>query len=211
MTTAINNLVIAGWTGRDRDKVQAHIDELAALGVTPPKRTPVYYRVSPSLLTCADTIHVLGVDSSGEAEVVLIQDGPKLLVGLGSDHTDRKVEAIGVALSKQMCSKVLARARWDFETVEPHWDEIVLSSSIIENGRPVPYQNGTLANILHPRALISGYHPDGLPSGTAMFCGTLPAIGGVRWSHQFTMELRDPVLNRAIAHTYRIEALPVES
>ena len=207
----VTNLVIAGWTGRDHEKVQAHIHELAALGVTPPTRTPIFYRVSASLLTYGDNIQVLGCDSSGEVEVVLIQDGSKLLVGLGSDHTDRKAEAIGVALSKQMCSKVLARMTWDFDAIEPHWDELVLSSCIVENGKPVPYQNGTLANMLHPRELMSRYDPNGLKTGTAMFCGTLPAIGGVRWSPEFTMQLRDPVLNRSITHTYRVEALPVES
>src|ERR1051326_1334595 len=211
MTNIVKNLVIAGWTGRDRDKVEGHIRELAALGVTPPTRTPVFYRVSASLLTCGDSIQVLGCHSSGEAEVVLIQDGPKLLVGLGSDHTDRKAEAVGVALSKQMCSKVLAPTTWDFDAVERHWAELVLSSRIIENGNAVPYQNGTLANILRPRELMSRYASDGLRDGTAMFCGTVPAIGGVRWSPRFPMELRDPVLNRSITHTYRIEALPVES
>ena len=29
-------LIIAGWTGRDADKVQEHIEELAAIGVPKP-------------------------------------------------------------------------------------------------------------------------------------------------------------------------------
>ena len=99
----------------------------------------------------------------------------------------------------------------DFETVEPHWDELILSSRILEEGKPVAYQNGTLASILNPKQLMSRYAPRGLPAGTAMFCGTLPAIGGVRWSSEFAMQLHDPILNRSITHTYRIEPLPVEN
>jgi hypothetical protein len=50
----------------------------------------------------------------------------------------------------------------------------------------------------------------GLPPGTAMFCGTLPVTGGIRWADEFVMELEDPVLNRRITHSYVIRALPVE-
>ena len=32
----VTSLVIAGWTGRNKEAVQHHIDELAAIGVAPP-------------------------------------------------------------------------------------------------------------------------------------------------------------------------------
>ena len=32
----------------------------------------------------------------------------RIFVGLGSDHTDRKVEAYSVTVSKQMCDKPMA-------------------------------------------------------------------------------------------------------
>ena len=32
----------------------------------------------------------------------------RIFVGLGSDHTDRKVETYSVTVSKQMCDKVMA-------------------------------------------------------------------------------------------------------
>ena len=32
----------------------------------------------------------------------------RIFVGLGSDHTDRKVEAYSVTVSKQMCDKLMA-------------------------------------------------------------------------------------------------------
>ncbi len=204
---AIRNLVIAGWTGRDRAAVAAHIQELAALGVAPPSRTPIFYRVSSSLLTTAGEIQVLGSDSSGEVEFVLIRHEGRLLVGLGSDHTDRKAEATGVALSKQLCPKILAPEVWNFAEVEPHWDRLILRSFVGEASRPVLYQQGAVNKILHPCTLLASYGA----AADAIFCGTLSVIGGVRWSGEFAMELEDPVLRRKLRHRYAVQPLPVES
>lgn len=207
----IDDLVIAGWTGRDVAALEHHIEELKAIGVQPPSRVPLYYRVATSLLTQADGIEVLGDDTSGEAEPVLVGTPDRLWVTVGADHTDRRVESYGVAVSKQLCPKVIGRAVWRFEDVEPHWDQLILRSFVEEGGKPVLYQEGTLARIRAPRELIAGWRNGDkrLPPGVAMFCGTLPAIGAIRAAPRFTMELEDPVLGRKIAHSYRIRALPV--
>lgn len=204
---AVRDLVIAGWTGRDRGAVEAHIQELASLGVAPPSRTPIFYRVSASLLTTGAEIQVLGSDSSGEVEFVLIPYGGRLLLGLGSDHTDRKAEASGVAFSKQLCPKILAPEVWDFAEVEPHWDRLILRAFVSEASRPVLYQEGAVNRILHPCTLVASYGA----AADAMFCGTLNAIGGVRWSGEFSMELEDPVLRRKLRHRYTVQPLPVET
>lgn len=204
----VRDLVIAGWTGRDHAAVDAHIKELAELGVTPPKQTPIFYRVSASLMTSGSSIQVIGTESTGEVEFVLIQDGDRLLVTAGSDHTDRKAETIGVTLSKQMCPKPVARYAWEFASVEPHWDELILRSYAVIDGRRTLYQQGRVAAMRHPKDLMAGY--GGLAPGTAMFCGTFPVIGGFRWATEFVMELEDPVLNRQITHSYAIHALPIE-
>ena len=44
-----------------------------------------------------------------------------------------------------------------------------------------------------------------------MFCGTLPALGAIRPSSRFEMEIEDPVLGRKLAHAYDVEALPLIS
>jgi len=208
----IDDLVIAGWTGRDVDALHRHIEELKAIGVQPPSKVPLYYRVGAALLTQADRIQVVGDDTSGEAEPVLVGTPDRLWVAVGADHTDRKLEAYGVAHSKQVCPKVLGRSAWRFEEVEPHWDELILRSFIEEDGRKVPYQEGLLAGMRPPRDLIAGWRGDKrLPSGVVMFCGTLPAIGGIRSSTRFDMEIEDPVLHRTLSHAYTIEALPVVS
>ena len=108
----IAELVIAGWTGRDVAALDHHIEELKAIGVVPPSKVPLYYRVAASLLTQAATVQVLGSDSSGEVEPVLFAAAGRLWVTLGADHTDRKVESYGIAVSKQMCAKPIGRVAW---------------------------------------------------------------------------------------------------
>lgn len=203
----ITDLVVAGWTGRDKAAVDHHIEELAAIGVAPPSRTPLFYRGAASLLTQAPAIQVVGPDSSGEAEAVLLATDEGLYVTLGSDHTDRKAEAFSVAVSKQLCAKPLAAGLWRYEDVAPHWDQLVLRSWTHDDGARVLYQEGPLSGMLPVDTLLADYGP--LTPGTAMFCGTLPAIGGLRPAPRFEMELEDPVLNRRITHTYDIESLPV--
>ncbi|MGH8431333.1 MAG: DUF2848 family protein, partial [Solimonas sp.] len=68
----IDELVIAGWTGRDVAALERHIEELKAIGVQPPSKVPLYYRVAACLLTQTDSIQVLGDDTSGEVEPVLL-------------------------------------------------------------------------------------------------------------------------------------------
>ena len=209
----ICDLVIAGWTGRDRASLNAHIKELAEIGVQPPKRTPIFYRVSASLVTTANGIQTIGSDSSGEAEFVLIHEFDRLLIGIGSDHTDRKAESISVAISKQMCPKPLGSNVWEFSSVEPHWDELILRSYVIANGERTIYQEGSVAAILHPRTLMERYADAAgraFSAGMTMFCGTLPVIGPLRRAAEFEVELQDPVLKRTLTHSYWIDELPME-
>ena len=94
LTLPIDQAVIAGWTGRDPVARDKHIAELEAIGIARPATTPIYYRVSARRLTTADIIEVCGDNSSGEVEFVLIGWQGRIFVGLGSDHTDRKVESL---------------------------------------------------------------------------------------------------------------------
>ena len=195
-------LVIAGWTGRDREALEHHVVELEALGVRRPSSMPVYYRVAAERLTQDAAIQVIGPDSSGEAEPVLFSMPDGLWLGIGSDHTDRKLETISVAMSKQICGKVVGRQLWDCREIAGHWDDLIIRSRIpVEGGgKSVLYQEGRLAQILPPQTLIEGH--------AVMFCGTFPAIGGIRSAPWFEMEIEDPVLQRFLRHRYRIDVLP---
>ncbi len=217
LTLDIGLFVIAGWVGRDVAATEHHIEELAALGVKRPSRYPLYYRVAADQLTQAPKIQVLGADSSGEAEVFAFYAEGEMFVSLVSDHTDRKLEAQGVAISKQVCAKPVARSAWRYADVAAHWDDLVLRSTIEEDGEPVVYQEGKLSALRPPPELIAGYgrsvgaQTSRLPEGSAMSCGTLSAIGGVRPAQSFTMALFDPRRNCSLTHRYAVEVLPVIS
>jgi len=207
----IKHLVIAGWTGRNVAALEKHILELEALGVKRPKSTPIFYRVSADLLTTRPSIEVLGTGSTGEVEFVLFSLADGLWVGLGSDHTDRKAETIGVSLSKQMCAKPIAATAWRYEDVRPHWDQLMLRSDVRHGGERQLYQEGFVATMRPPEELIKLYTGGGtLPAGTAMFCGTLAVHGNIAFADRFEMELNDPVLGRTISHAYTISTLPDE-
>lgn len=204
------NLIVAGWTGRDEASLRHHIEELAAIGVPRPSAVPVFYRNSVANITQATRLQVLGPDTSGEVEPVLVALSDGLWLGLGSDHTDRKAETMGIALSKQLCGKVMGRALWRLDEVEPHWDQCVLRAHAVIDGRRVVYQDGYLSAMRTPADLIARYG-QALAPGTVMFCGTFGAIGGIRPASRFEMELADGVRGRAMTHAYDIEALPVVS
>ena len=208
---AINSLVIAGWTGRNVAALEAHIKELEAIGVKRPKTVPIFYRVACSTLTTATFIEVMADKSSGEVEFVLfaLEDG--LWLGVGSDHTDRKAETIGVTLSKQLCAKPVGLTLWRYDEVKPHWDKLMLRSFVPDGGRRRLYQEGPVTNMRSPEELIKLYTGgDKLKAGSAMFCGTFAVHGEISYSGTFDMELEDPVLGRKLTHGYKIVSLPDE-
>ena len=209
---AVKSLVVAGWTGRNVAALEAHIKELEALGVKRPKSVPIFYRVAASLLTTADTIEVMADKSSGEVEFVLYALDDGMWVGVGSDHTDRKAETIGVTLSKQMCGKPVGATLWRYDEVKPHWDKLTLRAFVPgDGGSRRLYQEGPVTNMRSPEELVSLYTGgDRLAPGTAMFCGTFAVHGGISSSGTFDMELDDPVLGRKLTHSYRIVSLPDE-
>jgi hypothetical protein len=210
LTLAIDQAVIAGWTGRDPVARDKHIAELEAIGIARPATTPIYYRVSARRLTTEDSIEVSGGDSSGEVEFVLIGWQGRVFVGLGSDHTDRKVETYSITVSKQMCDKVMAPVLWELEDVAGHWDQLILRSFAWIGGARVLYQEGTLDNMLSVAELVRRGFEDGkLPDGCAMFGGTFAAKGCIRPASRFEYELEDPVLKRCIRHAYDVIELPV--
>ena len=200
----VTELVIAGWTGRDAHKLQEHIDELAALGVAPPATVPCFYRAGLETLTQASQVDVLGGDSSGEGEWVLIETPQGRFIGCGSDHTDRVVEAYSIAVSKQMCPKPVGTALWPWAEVAPHWDQLEIHTEIHEAGAWVTYQRGSVSAMRHPEDLLDKARALGVPTGPGllMFGGTLAVQGGIRAAANFRVTLHDPVLGRSLSHAY---------
>ena len=202
------HLILAGWSGREESAVRAHMAELAEHDVPPPSTFPLFYRVSASLVSQTDRLEVLGPHTSGEVEYVLIAMEDGIWVTVGSDQTDRKAEAHGVALSKQLAGKVLGRTLWRLDELLGRWDGLVLRAYATIGGERILYQEGSLALMRTPDDLMQRYGAP-LRPGTVMMSGTLNAIGGIRPGSQFDMRLEDPTTGRAIAHAYDIVELPV--
>ena len=210
LDTDVHTFIVAGWAGRDRDAIEHHIEELALIGVPRPSAVPLYYRVAENQLSQAPSIQAVGPHSSGEVETLVFTVDGEMFVSLTSDHTDRKLESHSVALSKQLCVKPVGTTAWRFADVAGHWDELVIRSHIEENGAKLLYQEGALSALRTPTDLIAGYlgSAAALPAGVAMSCGTVGAIGGIRPSTSFTMELFDPRSGRSLKHHYAVEVLP---
>jgi hypothetical protein len=153
---------------------------------------------------------VSGTHSSGEVEAFVLRAGDRWWVGAGSDHTDRRLEAHSVTLSKQVCPKPIARELWPLEEVAAHWDQLRTRSWIVTDAGREPYQDRTLDCNRAPEELIAMYAERGgrITDGMLMFCGTHAALGGIRYAHRFEFELLDPVLDRRIMHGYDIIELP---
>src|SRR5690606_33351307 len=157
-----------------------HIEELAALGVPRPSSVPVFYRNAVSNVMQVDRLQVLGPDTSGEVEPVVLAMEDGLWLTVGSDHTDRKAETIGIALSKQLCAKVIGTTAWRLDDVADRWDSLIVRSYATIDGSRVLYQEGPLKGLRHPRDLVARYGGgEPLGEGTVMLGGTMPAIGGI--------------------------------
>ena len=209
LTFDAKKLIIAGWTGRDAETLEAHILELESLGVARPKAVPIFYRIDAGLVTTSESVQLVGHDSSGEVEAVLYKHEGALYVGVGSDHTDRKLETVSITLSKQVCAKPVSDTVWRWTDVADHWDELQLRSSLPRTGEV--YQEGVTAGLRRPDELLTLYESrEGtVPDGTIMFCGTLPVAGGIRFAEEMQIELSDPVRGRSLRHRYAVEALPI--
>ena len=198
-------LVVIGYAGRDRAAVEHHIDELAALGVPRPASIPLFMVFPPWLISQTSSIEVVGSNTSGEAEIAVVVNGDDAFVTLGSDHTDRTVEAVDIVASKGVCGKPVARSGWPAAEVGDRWDDLALRSRIDGD---VLYQDGSAAANLHPLELVAAIPWAGRPPGCFVaFTGTVPVIGGIRPSAGFRAELSGPGL-APIELSYRVETVP---
>jgi hypothetical protein len=172
----LQHAVMAGYTGRDQKAVQEHVDELRKLGVPAPERIPAFYPVSPYSVSTTEVVSVVGAHTSGEGEVVLIVSDDKVLIGVGSDHTDREIEKLSVSKSKQLCAKPVSAGLWPLDEVGSYWDELELRSWVGEGAERSLYQRGLLAELLRPDTLLGlvcrEYGSD--LQSAAIFGGTLP-------------------------------------
>lgn len=204
-------LVAAGYTGRDREQVQAHIDELAHQGIPAPESFPTLYEIDLSLLATWSEIAPSSSTVSGEAEAVLLFPTGKLedaYVSLGSDFTDRVEERVSILRSKQQ-PKPVGDKVWRYRDVAAIWDEIAVRSWVRDGAGQPPYQSGRLAQLLAPPVLIEllgGKLTSGGVAGTIMLMGTVPLCAGkFEYSPYFACELETPA-GEKLSHSCSVKS-----
>lgn len=204
-------VLLAGYTGRDHAAVQAHVEELAQHGIAAPSRVPTVYAAPSTRLTTRPSIAVDGTSTSGEAEFILYRLDGRLLVGVGSDHTDRGLEAHSIVKAKQCCDKPVAVQLWDHAEIADHWDDLRLSAYVTTDAGEQLYQEGALGSMLTPQALLEQMRTRvGDLDDVLVFSGTMPIIGGeFLCGSRFRAELADPVLHRSLTCDYSVTVLPV--
>jgi hypothetical protein len=170
---------------------------------------PTLFALGNHLLTTSDSIQVHGDQTSGEVEYVLLWHQGQILVTVGSDHTDRRLEAHSIPKSKNMCLNVMAKDVWPLEEIRPHWDRIELTCHVTRQGRKDLYQQDTLASILDPDYWLNALSArlGRLPNGLVLFSGTIGTKAGLVTGDAYSLTMTDPVLDRVIQHTYTCEVL----
>lgn len=206
---SIPYMINAGYAGRTQDKIQKHIEELKKLGVPGPDEIPILFPITANKATQSEHIDVQGEQTSGEIEFVLLKHGEEWLITVGSDHTDRELEKISVAKSKQACPNILAKYLWPVNEILKHWDQVQLRSWVTENKKRILYQEATLEELLSFKKLLKFVKKKakGELENIPIFSGTIPTLKGLIFADYFEMEIVDPILDRTIKHQYSVQPL----
>ncbi|MGW8531062.1 DUF2848 domain-containing protein [Nocardiopsis sp. NPDC055824] len=209
----VTHLLNAGYTGRSQDDVRAHVEELALLGVPAPTTTPALYPVSPYLAAQVSQVPAQHGRTSGEAEWALVVTGPEprdVLVTVACDHTDRELEAHGVAWSKNAGPDVLGARAWRLTDVEDRWDDITLKAWVGTGDGEAEIQDGTLAELLPPSYWLEVLRERGLlVTGAVLLSGTIPMRADVdQFASAWRVELTDPAAGDTLGLAYRVAPLP---
>lgn len=211
LSFSVRRMVNAGFVGRDQEAVRRHIEELKREGIPAPEEVPTLYPVASYSVTTGDVLEVVDESTSGEAEFVLLLEEGKIYVGVGSDHTDRKLEVISIIKAKQICPNVISSTLWSYEEVREVWDNLVLRSWVEKGGQKVLYQETKLLSIMSVEDILSFVRSkvsDGNLDGMVIYSGTVPALGGeVICGGGFEVELYNPQNNDSLWCRYKIRLL----
>lgn len=204
ITLTIDQVLLAGYAGREPADVEAHAAEMLKLSVPVPHRFPVFYRVMPCLLTQSGTVDVVGSDTYPEVEYVLFSWKGRRYVTVGNDQFDLVVERHGWwERSKNLCQKIVADMAWPLAEVSSHWDELVLELWANEQ----LLQRGSVKKLLKPEGLLDlAWRGEEIEEeSNLLFSGTIATLQNAEvGSRQYCMKLRDPVLSREIVSHFKV-------
>jgi hypothetical protein len=206
---SVRRVFNAGWAGSDRAAIQRHIDELAEMGVPAPRFVPTLFALGNHLLTTSEAIQVHGAKTSGEVEYVLLKHKNELYVTVGSDHTDRLLEAHSIPKAKNMCLNVMAREMWPYEEVKDHFSQLGLACWVWVDGKRSLYQKDLCSALLPPEYWLNDLEAriGSFGEGTVLFSGTIGTVAGLVVGDSYEFTMTDPVLHRTISHKYDCEVL----
>jgi hypothetical protein len=146
---------------------------------------------------------------------VIVVDGTDILVGVGSDHPDRALEATDIPWGKQVAPNVIAPTLWRWADVEDHWDRVSLESYVAERpgAEPKLYQKASVAEFWTPIEMLEGV--DGrieeVDGARVFLSGTVVSEGEqLDFGRVWTIRMSDPVTGRTIEHTYTVTVLSEE-
>jgi len=212
---------IMGFTQRDPQMMQRHLEEVEKIGVPaitveePPAVVPVGHWA----ITTATELPVNEERTTAEVEFALIQYDGRQYLGVGSDHTDRTLEETSIPWSKMVCAKVIAPVIWPLEEVVDHWDDLVIESHLVIDGKLELYQHADGACFWPPDQILEGLArkvKDAAGDVAALsdfvaLAGTVVSEGGLqRFVREWEFSLEDPTLGRSIRHRYTTPLLKDE-
>ncbi len=206
-----DKMVNAGFTGRDQAEVRHHLDELSAKGIEVPETTPTLYPVIPSALTSETSIEVYEEETSGEIEYVLfVKDDQNIYIGIGSDHTDRKLEELDIPRAKQITPNLISPVVWELSDVVDHWDDLSMECSIKKGADTILYQKGSLGLLMSPAELMEfvSQKIEGSLNNIVIFSGTVKMeTEDFVFADTFSGLLADPTLDRSIGFSYAVKPM----
>lgn len=214
-TLQVGRVYNLGFTMRDREKMQRHLDEVEGVRVEWPEKPPIIFPIS-AWATLTDTdVTVQYSRTSGEVEIVIVHDGDDVLVGVGSDHTDRQLEVDDIPWSKQVAPNIVAPTLWRWSDVADHWDDIEMSSHVadVPGGERQLYQRASVSEFWTPMEMLESVEGRLAPAEGArvFFSGTVVSEGEkLNFGREWTLRMHDPVTGKAIEHTYNVSVLADE-
>ena len=216
----VGSVAGARFTARDVEGLRKQMDEqLAREGhfSSATFTNPSIFRIARYLLTQDTEFEVQGTMTGGEGEVVAIRDGGEVFISVGSDQCDRELDPIFPDKPKQMCPHPVATTAWPYAEVRDHWDQLRIQSTVTTQGHAVPLQDSPLDALVTLDYLLDLSTVIPLPDAAVLFCGSSPFLDSAEdavkehslspfttWGvgDAFSVRLYDPVLERAIEHSF---------
>lgn len=202
----IQRVAIAGYSSRDIEMMMEQVGQLEKEHIQSPdySELPSVYPVAPGLITQRPSIDVRGGKTSGEVEYLILKHGGEYYIGLGSDHTDREIEAEDIQKSKEVCMKPVAPILWEYQEIKDHLDRIRMVSAVKVGKKSYEYQEGKMDDLLPPIAIMNRVSKEMSLDDCLIFSGTIPLLREYRYGDKFACRLADDVLGREIELRYKI-------